>query len=109
MAYERDFDIDISGVTKRRPPPKAKHDPLEDMLRMASAAAPAVGTGIGALVGGPAGAMAGGAIGSGVGALGMGGADMMGRDEEEAARRRQAEEDEQAAQHRAALSMLGGF
>jgi uncharacterized protein YcfJ len=112
-----DYDFDFGAITKRKPKPLPKHDPVEDMLRLGAAplsALGSVGGGIvGGLVGGPMGVPAGIGIGSAagtaIGAAGTGIADVMGRDEEEAARRQAEEEEERAAQHRAALSMLGGL
>lgn len=111
-----DYDFDVAGAMKRRQAPPPKHDPIEDMLRLASGLAPAAGMAIGAGVGsmaGGIGALPGAAVGAGIG-TGLGGAanygaDVLGRDDEEAARRKAEEDEERAAQHRMALSMLGGL
>lgn len=120
------FRVDTSAFSKPyQAPAPQKHDPLADFLRFAGGVAPAVGTGIGALVGGltagvpTAGAAAplgvaggagiGGAIGAGLGGLATGGADMIDRPASEEARRKDAETEELAARHRAALSLLGGM
>ena len=113
--YDRDFDFDSSAITRKRPVPKRRSDPFEDMLRLAGSAAPFIGGGIGALAGGlptggigaPPGAALGASLGAGAGAMLNEGAAMMGRDEVAEAERRKAEEEEQAAQHRMALEMLG--
>ena len=108
----------FAAADQYQPPVQKKSDPLEDILRMASAAAPAVGTGLGALVGGIAGggalsapgAMAGagigGAIGSGLGALGNAGADQMGKGRQQQADAEQARQDERRAREQAVMQMM---
>lgn len=115
--YDQKFDYDFSPVTKSPEQPKRKRpDALETMLRLGSAAAPAVGTAIGAGVGSMAGgigalpgAAIGGALGAGAGGLAGVGADMLAEPRLEEEDERMARENERKARADAALQMLGGF
>lgn len=122
--YQRDYKMNIGGLTASEPQTKRKDDPWARMLDVVGSVAPAAGTaigggigaalgagagGIGALPGAGIGAALGGAAGSGLGALATGGAQAIrqpGVDEEND---RLARERERQARQMAALSMLGGI
>jgi hypothetical protein len=109
--YSKSYDLNTAGAfgQKEGPPPARKTDPWAKMLELAGMAAPAVGTGIGMLAGGPVGAAVGGAIGSGVGGLAGMGAQEMQKDEDEEYEAGLRNREERGARQQAALQLLGGF
>lgn len=129
MRYKRDApDLDFSSPSSSftsEAPKKRKSDPLEEFLRLGSAAAPAVGTGlgmgIGALAGGlptgGIGAVPGAMLGGGIGgALGTAAGGLMGYGAEKRSEPAMQEEDarmrremERQARAQAALQMFGGL
>ncbi len=116
------YDFDYSDITKQ--PAKSKRhkpDPLEEMLRIAQGAAPAVGTAFGAVGGGllgsiipgagtiagaGTGAAVGNAVGQGVGGLAGYGADQMGEADAQEEDDRVANETERAARNEMVARLL---
>lgn len=119
--YQRDANIDFSGPKglgmSEESESKKKNDPWADMLRLAGGAAPVVGAGIGALVGGVPtggigalpGAAIGGAIGSGLGGLANQGANMMEEGPQQEEEARLSRERERQARQMAAMQMLSSM
>lgn len=120
MAYEFDFTSPSSSFSSEPQKPR-KRDPLEEFLRVASAAAPAIGTAAGGLIGGFAGggaasipggllgASIGGGIGSAIGGLGTGAADAMAAPAQDDETARLNRERERQAREMAALQLLGSM
>ncbi|MEK9644298.1 MAG: hypothetical protein VW547_02010 [Alphaproteobacteria bacterium] len=124
--YDKTYDLDIKGAfgQKEPPAPTRKQDPWAKMLELAGMAAPAVGTGAGALIGGAIGSAAGGigavpgaaigsavgnAAGQGLGALATGGAQELNRDNDEEYEGELRAQEERRARQQAALGLLGGM
>lgn len=87
--YAKRFDKfkgmgNVSGPSAREQKDAQQASGVADVMRLLGGLAPAAGTGIGAIVGGPAGAAIGGALGQVGGGLLSGGADMATRKYEDA-------------------------